>query len=129
MDTKLVQDLSDYIKLNAKVPFEWGVFDCCIFSLKCVEIQTGLDLYKDYRGKYKTELGAKRAVKKFGTVESKLDKHFERVDPRLARRGDIIMHESGNFGVCFGGGVYSTSDLGVTRANHNEKPYLCWRVG
>ena len=47
-----------------------------------------------YRGKYSSELGAKKALVKYGTIESTLDEHFNQSEVNMCNRGDIVLYES-----------------------------------
>jgi hypothetical protein len=125
MNTSQVTDISNYIRDNMHTPFEWGVFDCCVFASHCVYLQTGIDLYEPYRGKYDSELSAAKAQKKYGTIEVKLDEHFERIEPATAQRGDIHMLESGVMAVQFNG-IWAAATNGVSLTQ--DKTKLCWRI-
>lgn len=126
MDTATVTAISKYIRDNIDTPFEWGVFDCCVFSSKIIELQTGIDLYSPYSGKYKTERGAALAQKKYGSIEDNLDKHFKRIVPSLAQRGDIHMMANGVMAVQFGGSILGTTEHGIRQLH--EETNICWRV-
>lgn len=126
MKTEMVVKISEYIKTNRNRPFERGVFDCCVFVSDIMEIQTGLDLFAPYRGMYNDEKGALRALKKIGSIESQLDKHFKRIDPALAQRGDISMLESDAMAAHFAGGILALSSEGI--AFTDQKPKICWSV-
>ncbi|CAM0044371.1 hypothetical protein VPHK394_0033 [Vibrio phage K394] len=126
MHTTTVLAISDHIKLHADTPFEWGVFDCCVFTSHIVKIQTDIDLYADYVGKYNSEQSAVEIQKQVGTIESQLDKHFERVDPMHARRGDIHMLADGVMALQFSGHRWATTTTGVKPSRVESK--LCWRI-
>ena len=81
------RDIVEYIKNNINRPFKWGEFDCCVFISDCIKIQTGLDLYKPYRGKYFDEQSSLKAQKEIGYVPFVLDSHFNQIDISLIRRG------------------------------------------
>lgn len=86
--------LSTFISENANRQFEWGRWDCCLFAADAVKAITGEDLAADFRGRYKTERGALRALKKYGkgaikeTLASKLGTEKT---PLQATRGDIAL--------------------------------------
>ena len=126
MDTAKVTAISQYIRENQSTPFEWGVFDCCVFASHIVKLQTGLDLYEPYRGIYSSKKASIKALATIGTIESQLDKHFDRIDPSLAQRGDIHMLASGVMAVQFSGHIWATSEngVGVTQEDTN----ICWRI-
>lgn len=112
--------LAEYIASKNNTPFEWGVFDCCIFASECVKIKTGLDLYADYRGKYNDEASAQTVQKQIGYIEEVLDKHFERISVDFIRRGDVVMFENGVMGIYYNG-YFSTGKNGVGVVNHKVK--------
>lgn len=122
--------LGNYIKENRTTPFEWGVFDCCLFVSSCCEVVCGIDPAKDYRGTYKTEVGAKRAiVKRHGSIEAAYDEFFDRVDLAHVQRGDICMYENEQgtaVAVYFANDWWSTTDTGVMRVDCT--PLVVWEV-
>lgn len=123
-------NLAKYIKDHGSTPFEWGAFDCCLFVSTCCEIVCGIDPAKDYRGTYKTEIGAKRAIiRRHGSIEKAYDHFFSRVDINHIQRGDICMLEN-QYGtavaVWFAGEWWSTTDTGVQRIEC--EPLAAWRV-
>jgi hypothetical protein len=78
---------------HISLPGEWGVSDCLLTMADAVEAVTETDIMVKWRGKYKTEAGAAKLMKKNGcdTVEDVL-RDFFRLPPvgRLsARRGDV----------------------------------------
>jgi hypothetical protein len=94
-----VQLTREYIERNAETPFEWGVFDCGLFVLGYLKEVQGIDLIEKYNLSYSTELGSKRAVKKYGfdTLEELVDSEFDRVD--RPKRGDLACYD-GALGIC-----------------------------
>lgn len=122
--------LGNYIKENRKTPFEWGVFDCCLFVSTCCDIVCGVDPAKEYRGTYSTEVGAKRAIiKNHGSIEAAYDSFFNRVDLSHVKRGDICMYENDAgtaVAVYFSGDWWSTTDTGVMRVDCT--PLIAWEV-
>lgn len=122
--------LAEYIKENESKAFEWGAFDCCMFAAECCKIVSGIDPASSYRGKYKTEMGAKRVIKNgHGSLESILDSHYERININFLQRGDVCTMTS-EYGkavaVYFGGDWWGTTDTGVKRINCT--PEAIWRV-
>tara|TARA_R110001632_G_scaffold9645_1_gene36786 strand:- start:2940 stop:3380 length:441 start_codon:yes stop_codon:yes gene_type:complete len=51
-------ELSKYIDRCRDKPFKLGSHDCMIFASECVKIQTGQDVFSDFRGAYSTPLSA-----------------------------------------------------------------------
>lgn len=122
--------LNKYIKECRNRPFEWGIFDCCIFTADCCNILCSVDPAEKYRGKYKTELGAVRQLKKnHGSIAECLDFYFDRIDLSLVQRGDVCVfdNEQGNASaVYFSGAWWSTTETGVARVDC--LPLSVWRV-
>lgn len=88
--------LATYITQNQERPFEWGDFDCCLFAADCVQAMTGEDPAADFRGRYKTKLGAAKALKRIGAgdLESTLDKILGEPIKEHAQKGDICLVET-----------------------------------
>lgn len=75
-------------------PFEWGKHDCCLFAADAYMALCDKDLASEFRGHYKTELGAYRALKKRGyeSVEAVLSaKLSQPKTTTLPERGDILL--------------------------------------
>jgi hypothetical protein len=60
--------LADYLGERLAMPFAWGSHDCCMFAAEWVRICTGEDFAKGYRGKYRSEAGALKLLKRDGGV-------------------------------------------------------------
>lgn len=80
---------------HVDTPFQWGQCDCLLAVADVVEAVTGVDPAAKIRGRYTTELGAAKLMRrrKFNTVEDVLKKLFPRVGRLMARRGDICTIE------------------------------------
>lgn len=122
--------LSDVIKAALGRPFSWGEFDCCLFAADCAVAVCGVDPAEQYRGKYKTETGAKRLIKKnHGSLEAAWDACFARVSPAFVQRGDIALYQSQTgraVAVFWANEYWSTTDEGVARVWC--EPLAVWRV-
>ena len=105
-----------YKFLDTVGPFEWGTNDCCMFAVAAVEVMTGTDHGKPYRG-YKTALGARRRLEKFGGVEGIATIELGAPKPVLyAKRGDIVSVMSGEnllLGICLGDKIAAVSESGL----------------
>jgi hypothetical protein len=111
MTIKRLDDWADRLKaaIEAKAhePHSWGDNDCALFAADVIEAMTGVDIAKDFRGKYTTEIGAARMLKKagFSSLSELGNSMLESVPPSFARRGDIVIMpgELGDyFAVCLG---------------------------
>jgi hypothetical protein len=98
--------LAQFIEARRVQPFAWGLNDCCIFAADWVEICTGEDHAKAWRGRYASALGAARVLDEAGGVEALVDAlGLQRIAPKLAGRGDIVAQETGRgmtLGICLG---------------------------
>ncbi|MCE1084700.1 hypothetical protein LU642_29405 [Pseudomonas asiatica] len=122
--------LSEVIKAALERPFSWGEFDCCLFAADCAVAVCGTDPAEAYRGTYKTEAGAKRALKKrHGSLEAAWDACFARVAPAFIQRGDIAMYEAPggrSMAVYWANEFWATTVDGVARVVCD--PLAVWRV-
>ncbi|MBL4297853.1 hypothetical protein H8F06_21475 [Vibrio fluvialis] len=122
--------LTDVITNAQRQPFSWGHHDCCLFAADCALAVAGVDPAAEYRGRYSTELGAKRALTKIhGSIESAFDAHFQRVDPAFVQRGDIVLIESAlgrAAGVVWAHSIWSVSPKATGPVD--LKPLIAWRV-
>lgn len=66
MTQALVKPLSIYLDLVSRKPFVWGELDCAMFAANWAFRITGVDPVSEYRGRYKTELGCARILKREG---------------------------------------------------------------
>lgn len=115
--------LNHMVNNNKERPFKWGSWDCCLFAAEAVKAMTGEDLASDLRGRYRTELGALRAIKKVGcnSIEELLDSRLNTETPRLlACRGDVALVDRPGgdaAGIIYGAGI-----LVVTREGMQQIP-------
>lgn len=75
--------------------FQWGVFDCCVFTSDWVKLCTGIDVFETYRGQYTTREEGFDLLKTFeGSLFNALQNRLgDPVPPSLAHRGDIAFSE------------------------------------
>ncbi|UGO51432.1 hypothetical protein QJV44_gp18 [Serratia phage vB_SmaS_Tlacuache] len=87
------EKLLEQVVLREKVKFEWGKHDCCLFAADVVQAMTGVDYASEFRGKYSTEIGAKRLLAKAGEdgLTGVLDGKFAQVDLSYVQRGDLVL--------------------------------------
>lgn len=87
--------LSAYIAECEGRPFAWGSHDCAMFAAGAVLAMTGTDIAAEFRGRYSTEAGSVRALKRYGhgTLEATLDAKLPAVPIGFARRGDLVMRD------------------------------------
>lgn len=96
-------DLSAYIASVRDAEFQWGVLDCGLFFAGAVLAMTGDDPGEPFRGKYTTDLGAAKALKRFGAgdLKSTLDSLFDQKPVGRLQRGDGVWNGEA-VGVCMG---------------------------
>jgi hypothetical protein len=81
-----------------------GPLPCARFAAEAAHAITGVDYYAPYRGRYKTETGAAKVLRRIGggDLPSTFDLHFEQKPPAFAQRGDLVF-DGEVMGVCVGG--------------------------
>ncbi len=105
--------LSTYIDGAFRKPFAYGEFDCTLFAAGAVEAMTGVNLYADFLGRYRTLRGGMLQLKKLG-FDNQVDyvaSLFAEVHPAMAQVGDIaVIHtEIGpGLGIVQGARIYVT---------------------
>lgn len=110
--------LAEYITSNLKTEFEWGAFDCCLFAAGWVREATGEDPLEGLP-KWKTERQALRVIKSVGGLESALDARFTRINPNLAKDGDLALYK-GSVCVFSGPHIVGPSQSGLQFINRME---------
>ena len=107
-----------------------GKFDCALFVADCCKAISGKDPAEEYRRTYDSELGAKKALLKFGSYADALSRHFEEIKPSEAQRGDAVTFDFNgalSIGVLWAGKVVTlTEDQGLVLIN--AKAERAWRV-
>lgn len=102
--------LSDWeTRLNAYLasvkgqPYQYGTLDCALFAASAAAAITGVDNAKAFRGKYSTQAGSIKALKRIG--KGNLEKTFDHFYPErplgFVRRGDLVF-DGESVGVCVG---------------------------
>lgn len=86
-DRRLARVTEKHIELAGT----WGEADCLLTVADAIEAVTGKDPAKAIRGKYSTEIGAAKLLRrrKMTTVEDALAALFPPVGRLLAQRGDV----------------------------------------
>lgn len=79
------------------VPYRVGSHDCALFALDVVEAITGVDYGEPVRGRYSTEVGSYRTIKRIGgaglreAVSAILS--ADPVDRPALRKGDVVLYQ------------------------------------
>ena len=97
--------------------FVWGKCDCCLWAADVVEALTGVDYAAEFRGKYKTITGAKKALGK-RTLRTIMNKKLPKI--KHPHRGDVVLiprsitkQELPALGICIGMQVAMMGDGGL----------------
>lgn len=106
--------LIEYVLVAEKAPFEYGVNDCALFAANAVKEMTGVDFAEDFRGKYNTALGAKKALKAAGynSLEDLAADKFKEIPALTAKMGDLAILDSPDgpaLGIVFGAEIATVS--------------------
>ena len=126
--------LAEFIQGRINTPFNWGSNDCCLFAADAVQVMTGHDYASAFRGRYRSEFGAARALKRCGagdlltTVTAQLG---QPIAPAFAHRGDVVMTDFNGtraVGVLFNGEAWSPGERGAV-AVPRDAIIHAWRVG
>lgn len=80
--------------------FAWGSHDCALFAADAIIAMTGEDLAFGLRGRYATQMGAAKALKRFagGGLEETAEKiaakwELQECPPLRAQRGDGVLFD------------------------------------
>lgn len=123
--------LAEYIEVKRSEPFKWGANDCALFARGAVESIHIDSPTKDLVLKYRSQKGAHKWLvdNESADLWDFIDKHFERIDARIAQRGDLIGHMTTDksLGVCLGDKFATPSDDGILFASLNDA-LTAWRV-
>lgn len=117
---------------HRRMPFEWGRHDCALFAADCVLSITGRDPADDLRGRYMTEAGAARIIKRAGGLESLGDARLgSRCMLLTAQVGDVgLLVQDGRemFAVCAGQHWLAAARDGGLAVLPLTAARLAWRV-
>lgn len=85
-------------------PHAYGGHDCLLFCAAVVEAITGTDWGSEHRGRYRTEAGSTRYLRRLGfdSAEAMIDSLLPERPVAFARRGDLVL-AGGIPGACVGG--------------------------
>jgi len=128
--------LLEVIEAARSKSFQYGIFDCALFSADCVLAQTGIDIAAEFRG-YESKIAALRIIAEHGSL-SNLISYATKTQPQhisKARRGDLVSakFEGGEdadaecIGVCFGVQCFFVATQGVW-TKPTAACLQCWRI-
>ena len=95
----------NFIEAHMEKPFEWGKWDCCLFSDACIKAMTGQSLIPKELV-WKDKESALQAITDYGvTLKNSIKKaskrkDLEKVDLNYLQKGDLIVMEQDGNNVC-----------------------------
>jgi len=121
-------------------PFAWGSHDCCMTAAEWVRTCTGHDAANSYRGKYRSELGAMKLLKRDGGVRGIASACLPSVPVNFAHRGDLVAYQDvsrqgpawarTSLGILTGAvGLFPNINGGFTEVPRDKLMKTAWRVG
>lgn len=126
--------LHDYVESQMGLPFQFGVNDCPLFTLGCIDIMLDTDYRKDFLGKWTDQKSAWKYSKKHGDIyEHLLRWGFERENIQFIQTGDIIIMEQSlahakkwrSVAVCLGSKIaIVTEEYGVIPVGLGDVPNI-----
>lgn len=128
------QALFAFYESRKDTPFEWGKSDCALLAADWIHTYRGVDYAASFRGRYRTELGSKRALSRqgFDSLEAVISDCLGEslAFPAMAQRGDIVLvvTPQGNaVGIVDGMGVMAQGERGIVHVKHGDIQFA-WRV-
>ncbi|MGN5115646.1 DUF6950 family protein [Aeromonas sp. 55A] len=119
------------IQAASERPFCWGENDCCLLVADVCLAACDKDPAAEYRGRYRTEIGAKRVLAKtHGDIPAALDALFARIPVAMAQRGDALVFDGPQgqtAAVMWAGQVWAMTEQGA-RPIPDAVPLFAWRV-
>lgn len=137
-----VEDLHHYLAAQVGKAFCWGTHDCALFVCGAIEAMTGIDVAAEFRGRYRSALGAARITRQVTGTGNTVEDAAKYVTAKygmeqlsavlLAQRGDVVLHD-GDEGPALGIVSLNGKDaLFVTEAAMRRIPLrecrAAWRV-
>lgn len=110
--------LMQYLSEAARRPFAYGQHDCALFAADCVAAMTGLDIADDFRGRYRSATGGRRALRLAGYADhvALAAAHFAEIPVAMVVPGDIAVlptDEGPALGIVQGEAVYVVARDGL----------------
>lgn len=126
--------LAPFLYRAWRTPFAWGRFDCILLLADWSAAIGAEDPAAAYRGRYKTELGAARIIRRAGGLAPLIDREFVRwTRAAVARAGDVGLVEAQTpnglslvGGLCLGDRWAVLARSGLTVAGF--RPAAVWSV-
>lgn len=112
-------------------PFEWGKNDCALMAASCAEAITGTHPEPDLIGSYYSPFGAYRVLHERDGLSGICDRHYERIHPDFAQRGDILLlkfERKESLGICLGSTVLAMGERPTVVSKKELNILNAWRV-
>jgi len=130
------KDLRCFISENMHTPFQWGVFDCVLFSARCADAITDHEYAAPFIGTYHTKVGAAKVIKEHlgGLFPNVFDSYYRPTPAQLARSGDIVLcipptTMDPTYGIADGDKIFVSGPIGLTSFRTGELLIEnAWRV-
>lgn len=121
--------LAAFLDERATAPFVWGRNDCVTFAADWILDATGVDVIADIRGKWRSESGAARTIRKLGGLAAATSLRLAPVGLGLAHRGDVGLIDLGlpALVIIDGDLVAGPGVAGIVRARR-ENLIAAWEV-
>ena len=124
--------LNNYIEEMRYKPFQYGLNDCCSFTIRAQKIITGGTLFPEFDGTYSSLKEGKEILKKLGfkTWISGCNKRLKKIDVNFAQRGDVVSmrtFDSFAMGICMGKFGFFVGEKGLINLPR-EQLKLAWRI-
>lgn len=124
--------IAEQLKAHTDTPFVWGEKDCCLAVADIVKLYAGFDIAADFRGKYKTLLGSKKALNRYGKgdIKSTIDTMLPEIPVSEAGRGDLALVETEagqSLAILFSTRAWAMAENGMV-ALTMDKVICSWRV-
>ena len=120
----------------ANKPYRIGTHDCLRLACRAVEALTGVDYWREFAGRYKSQRDALRRIRMYGDTLTDAVTVVLGITPKgplMARRGDLLTYrdESGeHIGVCAGATVALMAEGGLVYVALDDASLLfSWRIG
>lgn len=122
--------LGAVVQQRLRQPLAWGGNDCVSFPSDCVLAMTGVDVLAALRLPRSTARQAQQQWRAVGRTLALQRAGLQRVDPRLAQRGDLVLLRQQPrrvLAVCLGEDAVSPGPQGLQHAAMS-RAVMAWRV-
>ncbi len=126
-----------HVASRARTPFAWGAHDCVLFAADGVLAMTGRDLAAGWRGRWRSEIGARRVLARHfgGSLEEAVSVGLGLGRPlpsaRLALRGDVMLYDTPDgpgLALCLGAAMAAPSRVVGVELLPRARASRAWRI-